>query len=186
VHFCSPSSGGGGGGPEAGASLDYMESLSQKTKKGGAPVAHTCHHSYSGNGNQEDHCSKPAQQIVHKTLSRKSPSQKKGAGELVEWILEGAMPAYPPLGVSKGASFPPSHHLLVSPSCEVRPTRRQYTHVAVDLWGLGWGSHCGDLGLSCRTLAFDRKNGFVHSLENWLFAKVAVILPVPVSPALAR
>jgi hypothetical protein len=44
-------------------------------------VAHTCNLSYSGGRNQEDHGSKSAGAIVHKTLSRKYTSQKG----LVEW-----------------------------------------------------------------------------------------------------
>jgi hypothetical protein len=34
-----------------------------------APVAHTCNPNYSGGRDQEDHGSKSAQQIVHRTLT---------------------------------------------------------------------------------------------------------------------
>jgi hypothetical protein len=43
------------------------------------PVAHTYNPSYSGR-DQEDHVLKPAQQIVHKTLSQKNLLQKRGGG----------------------------------------------------------------------------------------------------------
>jgi hypothetical protein len=43
-------------------------------------VAYACNPSYSGGRDQEDHGSKPAWQIVYKTLSRKYPSQKRAGG----------------------------------------------------------------------------------------------------------
>jgi hypothetical protein len=51
-------------------------------KNSGEPVTHSCDPSYSGVRDQEDHGSKPAQQIVYETLSWKTPSKK----ELVEWF----------------------------------------------------------------------------------------------------
>jgi hypothetical protein len=45
-------------------------------------VAHACNPSYSVGSDQEDRNSKPAGQIVHETLSRKYPSQKR----LAEWL----------------------------------------------------------------------------------------------------
>jgi hypothetical protein len=38
-------------------------------------VAHTCNPSYSGGWGQEDRSSKPAQETVHETLSRKKSSK---------------------------------------------------------------------------------------------------------------
>jgi hypothetical protein len=43
-----------------------------------APGAHACHPSYSGGRDQEDRSSKPAQQIVHKTLPWKKSNTKQG------------------------------------------------------------------------------------------------------------
>jgi hypothetical protein len=43
-------------------------------------MTHTCNPTYSGGRDQEDHGSKPAGQIVHKTLSRNYPKQKRGGG----------------------------------------------------------------------------------------------------------
>jgi hypothetical protein len=43
------------------------------------PVAHACNPSYSGGRDQEDRDSKLGQ-IVHKTLSRKTPSQERASG----------------------------------------------------------------------------------------------------------
>jgi hypothetical protein len=48
-------------------------------------VAHNCNPSYSGGRDQEELGSKQTWQIVHKTLFRKIPSQKKG---LVEWLKQ--------------------------------------------------------------------------------------------------
>jgi hypothetical protein len=56
-----------------------------------APVAHTCNPRYSGGRDQRDRGSKPAQQIVHETLSRKNPSQKRAAG-----VTEGVGPEFKP------------------------------------------------------------------------------------------
>jgi hypothetical protein len=57
-------------------------------------VAHLCNPSYSGGRGQEDSSSKPARQIVHKTLSRKNPSQKR-AGRVAQ---------------SEGPEFKPQYH----------------------------------------------------------------------------
>jgi hypothetical protein len=43
-------------------------------------VAHICNPSYSGSREQGDHSSKPARQIIHETLSRRNPSQKRAGG----------------------------------------------------------------------------------------------------------
>jgi hypothetical protein len=58
---------------------------------GWAPVAHTCNPSYSRGRDQEDCGLKPAQAIVHETLSQKNPSQKG----LVEWLKVKALSSSP-------------------------------------------------------------------------------------------
>jgi hypothetical protein len=54
-----------------------------KDRDNWALVAHACNPSYSGSKEQEDHGSKPTQQIVRETLSQKKTHHKKG---LVEWL----------------------------------------------------------------------------------------------------
>jgi hypothetical protein len=56
-----------------------------------APVAHACNLSYSGGRDQEDHGLKPLGQIVHETLSQKSPSQKRAGG-----VAQGEGPEFKP------------------------------------------------------------------------------------------
>jgi hypothetical protein len=41
------------------------------------PVAHACYPNYEGDRAQEHQSSKPARQIVHKTLSQKCQTQKR-------------------------------------------------------------------------------------------------------------
>jgi hypothetical protein len=60
---------------------EFKAQYSQKEKLGQAPVTHTCNPSYSRSRDQED-CSLKRTQIVLKTLSQKSPSQKG----LAEWL----------------------------------------------------------------------------------------------------
>jgi hypothetical protein len=43
-------------------------------------TAHACNPSYSGGRDQEDRSSKPAEQLVHETLSQKNPSPKRAGG----------------------------------------------------------------------------------------------------------
>jgi hypothetical protein len=43
-------------------------------------VAHACNPSHSGGRDQEDHSLKLAGEIVHETLSQKTPSQKRAGG----------------------------------------------------------------------------------------------------------
>jgi hypothetical protein len=49
-----------------------------------------CNPSYSGGRDEEDRSSKPAWEIVHKTLSRKKPSQKRAG------VAHGAGPKFKP------------------------------------------------------------------------------------------
>jgi hypothetical protein len=70
------------------ASLSYIVRSCLKNKRAcQVPVAHACNPSYSGGRHQEAHGSKPARQIVHKTLSQKKKKKKnlhrKG---LMEWL----------------------------------------------------------------------------------------------------
>jgi hypothetical protein len=62
------------GSPEN-SHIIYLEPKS-KSEVSQVPVAHIYNPSNSGDRDQEDHCSKPAQAIVPKTLSQKNPSQK--------------------------------------------------------------------------------------------------------------
>jgi hypothetical protein len=54
-------------------------------------VAHSCNPSYSGSRDQKAHGSKPAQEIVHETLSRKNPSQKR-----TDEVAQGVGPKFKP------------------------------------------------------------------------------------------
>jgi hypothetical protein len=58
-----------------------------------APVAHACNPSYSGGRDQEECSSKPPWQIVHETLSRKNPLQKK-AGRVAQGVGPKFKPQY--------------------------------------------------------------------------------------------
>jgi hypothetical protein len=58
------------------------------------PEAHTCNPSYSGDRDQEDHSSKPGQQIVLEALSQKNLPQKKGAGGVAQGVGPEFKPQY--------------------------------------------------------------------------------------------
>jgi hypothetical protein len=56
-----------------------------------APMAQACNPSYSGDQDQEDNGSKPARQMVSKTLSQKKPLQKRAGG-----VAKGVGPEFKP------------------------------------------------------------------------------------------
>jgi hypothetical protein len=57
-----------------------VTSANKELLKGQAPVAHACNRSYSGGRDQEDHGSKPAQEIVPQDPISKKPNTKKAGG----------------------------------------------------------------------------------------------------------
>jgi hypothetical protein len=57
--------------------LELKTEFMQKQKLSWVPVVHTCNPSYSGGRDQEDHCLKPARQIVPQDPISKKPITKR-------------------------------------------------------------------------------------------------------------